>query len=141
MGRDLQAHVHWYSSFIKGVLDQDVPDTLLDRLPHLYAHGRLSQVYKPYSFWLNMVDAMYQSLVIFYVAYGAFAGSDVGIWEFGTVICTECLVVNSLHLAVNIRAWVSTRYLIYFVLLLLINLGLQNSKMSNFAVNSLHFDN
>ena len=90
-----------------GVLDQDVPDTLLDRLPHLYAHGRLSQVYKPYSFWLNMVDAMYQSLVIFYVAYGAFAGSDVGIWEFGTVICTECLVVNSLHLAVNIRAWVS----------------------------------
>ena len=94
-------------TFIKGVLDQDVPDTLLDRLPHLYAHGRLSQVYKPYSFWLNMVDAMYQSLVIFYVAYGAFAGSDVGIWEFGTVICTECLVVNSLHLAVNIRAWVS----------------------------------
>ena len=89
------------------MLDQDVPDTLLDRLPHLYAHGRLSQVYKPYSFWLNMVDAMYQSLVIFYVAYGAFAGSDVGIWEFGTVICTECLVVNSLHLAVNIRAWVS----------------------------------
>ena len=89
------------------MLDQDVPDTLLDRLPHLYAHGRLSQVYKPYSFWLNMVDAMYQSLVIFYVAYGAFAGSDVGIWEFGTVICTECLVVNSLHLAVNIRAWVN----------------------------------
>ena len=42
------------------MLDQDVPDTLLDRLPHLYAHGRLSQVYKPYSFWLNMVDAMYQ---------------------------------------------------------------------------------
>ena len=100
-----------------GVLDQDVPDTLLDRLPHLYAHGRLSQVYKPYSFWLNMVDAMYQSLVIFYVAYGAFAGSDVGIWEFGTVICTECLVVNSLHLAVNIRAWVSGQTDIYILFL------------------------
>ena len=97
------------------MLDQDVPDTLLDRLPHLYAHGRLSQVYKPYSFWLNMVDAMYQSLVIFYVAYGAFAGSDVGIWEFGTVICTECLVVNSLHLAVNIRAWVSGQTDILFL--------------------------
>jgi hypothetical protein len=78
----------------------------LERLPYLYKQGRLSQVYKPYSFWTNMADAVYQSLVIFFVAYGAFYGSDVGIWEFGTVICTECLIVNNIHLAIEIRAWV-----------------------------------
>ena len=36
--------------------------------PHLYNQGRLSQVYKPHSFWLNMADALYQSIVIFFFA-------------------------------------------------------------------------
>lgn len=36
--------------------------------PHLYNQGRLSQVYKPHSFWINMSDALYQSVVIFFLA-------------------------------------------------------------------------
>ncbi len=84
-----------------------MPDTLLQRMPQLYAQGRLSRVYRHSSFWVNLADAIYQSLVIFFTAFGAYADSDVGIWEFGTVICTECLVINNLHLAIEIKAWVS----------------------------------
>ena len=49
-----------------GVFDQDAPDKLLESKPHLYKQGRLGQVYRSHSFWLNMADAMYQSLVIFF---------------------------------------------------------------------------
>jgi len=92
--------------FCAGVFDQDVPDVVLTRHPHLYVRGRLSLAYKRYSFWLNMADALYQSLVIFFFALGAYSESDVGIWEFGTVICTECLAVMSLHLAIETKSWV-----------------------------------
>jgi phospholipid-translocating ATPase len=65
------------------------------------------QVYRPHSFWVNMVDSLYQSLVIFFVAAAAYAESDVGIWEFGTVICTSSLAVMLTHLAVETKSWVS----------------------------------
>ena len=90
-----------------GVLDQDAPDTVLSGSPVLYAQGRLSQVYTRYSFWFNMLDALYQSLVIYFIAAGAYQSSDVGIWEYGTVICTQCLIVMSLHLAIETKSWVS----------------------------------
>merc|ERR1712223_966630 len=61
-----------------GVLDQDAPDFILGSKPKLYVRGRESHVYKPYSFWLNMLDALYQSMVIFFVSYGAYYNSDVG---------------------------------------------------------------
>ena len=88
------------------MFDQDVPDTLLSAQPKLYRQGRLGKVYKPYSFWINMTDALYQSLVIFFVSFGAFMDSEVGIWEFGTIMCTQCLCVMSLHLAIETRSWV-----------------------------------
>lgn len=89
-----------------GVFDQDLQDVVLMTHPYLYKQGRLGEVYKPYSFWINMADALYQSIVIFFVSFGAYFGSDVGIWEFGTVMCTQCLIAMSLHLAIETRSWV-----------------------------------
>ena len=91
-----------------GVFDQDAPDDVLAHRPMLYKQGRLGQVYKSYSFWLNMFDAMYQSLVIFFLAVGTYKNSPVGIWEFGTVMCTQCLLAMSVHLAIEIKSWVNT---------------------------------
>ena len=54
-----------------------------------------------------MGDALYQSLVIFFVATATYAESDAGIWEFGTVICTACLATMLTHLAVETKSWVS----------------------------------
>ena len=88
-----------------GIFDKDAPDSILEGQPHLYKQGRLGQVYKSYSFWLNMADALYQSIVIFFVAIGTYHKSAVGIWEFGTVMCTQCLFAMSLHLAIEIKSW------------------------------------
>ena len=46
-----------------------------------------------------------QSVIIYFLAVGTYAGSDVGIWHFGTVIVTQCLVVMSIHLAIETKSW------------------------------------
>merc|ERR1740124_136090 len=88
-----------------GVFDRDAPADLLSSSPHLYSVGRLSTVYKPHSFWVNMADALYQSLVVFYVAFGAFNGSDMGLWEFGTLLCSQCILVMLIQLGVETKSW------------------------------------
>lgn len=99
-------------SFLPGIFDQDAPDPVLIARPTLYKQGRLGSVYKPYSFWINMGDALYQSLVIYFVAHWTYADTNVDIWEFGTVICTECLCVQNLHLAIETKSWVSLAQLL-----------------------------
>merc|ERR1719228_886179 len=88
-----------------GVFDRDAPADLLSSSPDLYSVGRLSTVYKPHSFWVNMADALYQSLVVFYVAFGAFNGSDMGLWEFGTLLCSQCILVMLIQLGVETKSW------------------------------------
>lgn len=112
-----------------GVYDIKITQDLLLNVPRLYRHvsivtastiarwkfnvlvfilqGRLSKAYKPHTFWIVMLDALYQSLVIFFVAEAAYWGSDIGIWEFGTIITSSCLITMSLHCAIEIRSWVS----------------------------------
>ncbi|CAB4062626.1 E7.6.2.1 [Lepeophtheirus salmonis] len=99
----------WYQLFCGfsaiGVYDQDAPDYILQNMPRLYERGRLGQIYKPYSFWISMADALYQSIVIFFTAYGCYNDTDIGLWEFGTIICTSCLFVMTFHLAVETNSW------------------------------------
>lgn len=53
-----------------------------------------------------MLDALYQSLVIFFVAEEAYAGSTVDVWEFGTTITTSCLITMLVHGSIEIKSWV-----------------------------------
>lgn len=55
-----------------------------------------------------MLDALYQSLVIFFVAKAAFWDSDVDVWVFGTTITSSCLFTMLLHCAIEIKSWVSS---------------------------------
>ncbi|XP_068140555.1 phospholipid-transporting ATPase VD isoform X1 [Drosophila tropicalis] len=88
-----------------GVYDKRVPEELLLKNPHLYKNGRLNVAYRPHDFWITLLDALYQSLVIFFVALCAYAESDVGLWEFGTTITASCLFANLVHCAIEIRSW------------------------------------
>ena len=96
-----------FAMLLLGVLDQDAPDILLESKPELYVRGRESRVYKPYSFWFNMMDALYQSVVIFFLSFGSYHNTDTGLWEFGTSLMTTCLCVMLLHQAVETKSWVS----------------------------------
>uniref|UniRef100_A0A3B4XKN7 Phospholipid-transporting ATPase n=1 Tax=Seriola lalandi dorsalis TaxID=1841481 RepID=A0A3B4XKN7_SERLL len=82
---------------IYGVLDQDIPADSLMRLPELYQAAQASKVYVPRMFWINVLDAFYQSLICFFVPYFALAGSEVGELAFGSPINASALLVILLH--------------------------------------------
>ncbi|KAK7880842.1 hypothetical protein WMY93_032522 [Mugilogobius chulae] len=58
-----------FPQLVTGTLDKDVSAETLQKIPALYKNGQNSEEYKPYMFWMNMVDAFYQSLVCFFIPY------------------------------------------------------------------------
>lgn len=88
-----------------GVYDQDAPEHILRENPHLYGRGRLGKVYRTNSFLLTMIDAIYQSLTVFFICQGVYADSEIDILEYGTVVTTACMFVMLLHAAIETRSW------------------------------------
>lgn len=90
---------------IVGIYDQDAPAELLLSKPQLYAQGRESRLYKPHSFWINIVDAVYQAIVLFFFAAVLHEDSDAGMYEFGMTVTHACLIAQSLHIAIETKSW------------------------------------
>ncbi|XP_054829009.1 LOW QUALITY PROTEIN: phospholipid-transporting ATPase VA [Eublepharis macularius] len=90
---------------ICGVLDKDVPADILIAVPHLYKSGQDMEEYQPHMFWMNMIDALYQSLVCFFIPYFTYYDSDVDIFSWGTPITTLALFTIILHLAIETKTW------------------------------------
>ncbi|KAK4887192.1 hypothetical protein RN001_003463 [Aquatica leii] len=88
-----------------GVYDQDSPEELLRQKPYLYRKGRLGKVYRSFSFWLTLADALYQSIAIFFICIAAYNDTVVDIWEFGTTLTTICMFVMSFHVSIEIKSW------------------------------------
>lgn len=55
---------------VVGVADQDLRAPVLMKEKGLYREGQCSQVYTRLDFWLTVLDAFYQSAVVFFVAFG-----------------------------------------------------------------------
>ncbi|XP_058839396.1 phospholipid-transporting ATPase VD-like [Topomyia yanbarensis] len=113
-----------------GVYDKKIIDDLLLNYPRLYRHGRLGKGYKAHTFWVVMFDALYQSLVIFFIAKAAFWDSDVDVWVFGTTITSSCLFAMLLHCAIEVKSWT-----ILHVLSIAISIG--SFYLFAFAYNSV----
>ncbi|XP_072162375.1 phospholipid-transporting ATPase VD isoform X2 [Bemisia tabaci] len=90
---------------ILGVYDQDVSEDLLMSKPSLYSKGRLGLVYQSHSFWLTVIDSVYQSLVIFYVGVYAYHDTEIGLWEFGLTIITSCMFAMLIQCCLETRSW------------------------------------
>ncbi|XP_061082845.1 phospholipid-transporting ATPase VA [Conger conger] len=94
-----------FPQLVTGTLDKDVSAQTLQDLPQLYMNGQNSEEYKPYMFWMNMIDAFYQSIVCFFVPYFAYADSDVDLFTWGTPITTLALFTILLHLSIETKTW------------------------------------
>uniref|UniRef100_A0A8D3DMB3 Phospholipid-transporting ATPase n=1 Tax=Scophthalmus maximus TaxID=52904 RepID=A0A8D3DMB3_SCOMX len=94
-----------FPQLITGTLDKDVSTETLQQLPQLYVSGQNSEEYKPYMFWMNMIDAFYQSLVCFFIPYFAYADSDVDLFTWGTPITSLALFTILLHLGIETKTW------------------------------------
>ncbi|XP_046892740.1 phospholipid-transporting ATPase VA [Hypomesus transpacificus] len=94
-----------FPQLVTGTLDKDVSSQTLQELPQLYMNGQNSEEYKPYMFWMNMIDAFYQSLICFFIPYFAYADSEVDLLTWGTPITTLALLTILLHLGVETKTW------------------------------------
>ncbi|XP_023560424.1 probable phospholipid-transporting ATPase VA, partial [Octodon degus] len=90
---------------VTGVLDKDVSADALLLEPQLYKSGQKREEYRPRAFWLNMVDAAFQSLVCFFIPYLAYYDSDVDVFTWGTPITAIALLTFLLHLGIETRTW------------------------------------
>uniref|UniRef100_A0A8C2WMS6 Phospholipid-transporting ATPase n=1 Tax=Cyclopterus lumpus TaxID=8103 RepID=A0A8C2WMS6_CYCLU len=110
-----------FPQLVTGTLDKDVSAETLQQLPQLYMSGQNSEEYKPYMFWMNMIDAFYQSLVCFFIPYFAYADSDVDVFTWGTPITTLALLTILVHLGIETRTWVRTHVSLFFTVSLCYN--------------------
>ncbi|KAL7043840.1 hypothetical protein ACKWTF_001683 [Chironomus riparius] len=87
-----------------GAFEKRLHEDILIKNPRLYRYGRLGKGYRN-QFWLVMLDSLWQSLVIFFIAVKAFEDTTIGIWEFGATIVSSCLVTMLCHFALEVRTW------------------------------------
>nr|XP_050868610.1 phospholipid-transporting ATPase VA isoform X1 [Vespula vulgaris] len=90
---------------VLGVYDRITTPSILLSMPELYKRGRLGLVYRPFSFWITMADALYESIVIFFTIFITYYDTTVDIWEFGTTITTACIFSMLLHVSIETRSW------------------------------------
>ncbi|CAP23946.2 Protein CBR-TAT-4.1 [Caenorhabditis briggsae] len=96
---------------VVGVLDQDFDDKTLMSKPEKYVIGRENQLYRWKHFFIDVVDGIYQAAVIYYVTHlvcyiiQTLFASDASLWEMGFYIATSSILVNSGHLALQVRYW------------------------------------
>ncbi|CDS41466.1 phospholipid transporting ATPase VA [Echinococcus multilocularis] len=99
--------------FVLGALDNSLDDRTLMANPKLYRNGRDSMTYKAWHFWVNTLDAMWQSLVIFFLPCLVFIGTSASMNELGTT-CMNALVFTSLlHIALETKYFTVIHAIVY----------------------------
>ncbi|KAK0417641.1 hypothetical protein QR680_013121 [Steinernema hermaphroditum] len=88
-----------------GIFDQDADEFVLGGHPELYKQGRRNKLYRNRDFFLNMADALWQSAVIFFIAYGVYNETASDYWAFSFQLCSGIYVVNSGHLLLITGSW------------------------------------
>lgn len=97
---------------ICGILDKDVPDPILTAKPDLYKSGQNSKLYSRKWFWLTILDALYESLVVFYAAYWVYNGTAADLRMVGVTLHQSSVIVANLFLALVTAQWTFLHHLI-----------------------------
>ena len=89
-------NIHCYFQFAVGMFDQDAPAPLLISSPELYYVGSDSTQYKKWSFWISTLEALWSSLVVFFIAFG----NMINIFVWMTLELWPLLTTRTIH-----RVW------------------------------------
>lgn len=90
---------------ISGILDQDLTPTTLYSHSYVYKLGQTDAFYRSRNFWLVICDAVWQSLVMYFIPHFAYVDSDIGIWELGSVCLTGCIIGQLVTAILYTQTW------------------------------------
>ncbi|PQE33849.1 phospholipid-translocating P-type ATPase domain-containing protein [Rutstroemia sp. NJR-2017a WRK4] len=97
-----------------GVLDQDVSDKVSLAVPQLYRRGIERKEWTQRKFWLYMLDGLYQSIIIFFMAWCLFrngtfvteSGQNIDDRErFGVYIAPAAVFAINTYILLNTYRW------------------------------------
>ncbi|KAJ3218785.1 hypothetical protein HDU67_004033 [Dinochytrium kinnereticum] len=99
-------------TMIAGIFDQDVNDRISMQVPQLYQRGIKQSLFTMERFWLYCMDAIYQSLVIYFFALlGSSGGSldaqgyDHYMDSIGTSIAFAAIITVNFYNGINTSYW------------------------------------
>ena len=92
---------------INGVFDKCLSERAVYTRPILYQLGQYGKAYTRFWFWLCIIDAFYQSLILFYIPYFTYAPlSSAGMLAVGVLYHQLAVVTANLHCAIETPNWV-----------------------------------
>uniref|UniRef100_A0A0D9UZM9 Phospholipid-transporting ATPase n=1 Tax=Leersia perrieri TaxID=77586 RepID=A0A0D9UZM9_9ORYZ len=92
-------------TIVVGILDKDLSKETLLAYPKLYGSGQRDEKYNVNLFVLNMLEALWQSLVIFYIPYFAYRQSTIDMSSLGDLWALAPVIVVNMLLAMDIFRW------------------------------------
>ncbi|XP_056012522.1 phospholipid-transporting ATPase VD-like isoform X2 [Ostrea edulis] len=100
-----------FPPLVNGVLDKDLSSETLLKFPHIYRMGIYDTQYTRFSFFIALLDSIYQSIVLYWVAHFAYDSEQVGIWEFGTTQMVALILIILFTGAIDTYSWIWPQWL------------------------------
>ncbi|CAM0880948.1 unnamed protein product [Alopecurus aequalis] len=92
-------------TIVVGILDKDLSKSTLLAYPKLYGTGQRNEKYNVNLFVLNMLEALWQSLVVFYIPYFAYRQSAIDMSSLGDLWALASVIIVNMQLAMDIIRW------------------------------------
>ncbi|CAO2192914.1 unnamed protein product [Urochloa humidicola] len=92
-------------TIVVGILDKDLSKATLLAYPKLYGSGQRDEKYNVNLFVLNMLEALWQSLVVFYLPYFAYRRSTIDMSSLGDLWALAPVIVVNMQLGMDIIRW------------------------------------
>lgn len=100
-----------FPPLVNGVLDKDLSSETLLKFPHIYKMGIHDTQYTRFSFFIALLDSIYQSVILYWVAHFAYESEQVGIWEFGTTQMVALILIILFTGAIDTYSWIWPQWL------------------------------
>ncbi|ESR58925.1 phospholipid-transporting ATPase 1 [Citrus sinensis] len=92
-------------TIVVAILDKDLSRRTLLQNPQLYGAGHRQECYNTKLFWLTMADTLWQSVVIFFIPFGAYWDSTIDVSSIGDLWTLAVVILVNIHLAMDVIRW------------------------------------
>ncbi|KAK0451302.1 uncharacterized protein EV420DRAFT_1560180 [Desarmillaria tabescens] len=108
---------------ILGAFDQDINSKAALAFPQLYVRGIRGLEYTRGKFWVYMLDGLYQSAVVFFMAYlvwtlglsVSWSGKDMNsLADFGTTVAVSAIFSANTYVGMNTHYWTIITWIVVF---------------------------
>ena len=95
---------------ISGIFDQSLTAEAVIKKPLLYQWGQFGKAYSRKLFWVSVLDAVYQSLALYFITMYTYVELPYGMLVVGITYHQLAVLTATLHIAIETPNWVTFFY-------------------------------